>query len=505
MSHARPEAQHEPGTHERSATVIGRGFSFRLGTQAVSAIINVANMVMLGGYLAAQGYGQYAFYYALVPLIASMSDLGVGVIITREVARDRSLGPRLLGDAILLKATVSAVLLLLVSLTAPHLLDPAAALLLVIVTAAALVEVGQDVGVWQFRAHDRQDLEGLVLVLEQVLRLGGIAVCAAFKLPVAYAIGASAVAFALRAAISGGLLARLLYPPVFAPDWGRIRSLIVQGLPFGLAMFTVVLYGRVGVLMLKGLATNDEVAFYNIGYMLAQPLGFLSSALSISAFPAFSRRAKLDPEGIGRVLRRTVKYQIVMAVPIAVGLAIMAERVIQFLFHGGGFVEAGGALRVISLGLPLVFLNLTARYMLTALDAQRAYLSAIVVGLMVNVGLSAAFAAPLGATGAAVGLLAGELAVFLVCQRTLRRHVGVGPVLAELGRPALAALVMGLVVFALRSAPLWIVPVVGSVVYAGMLFALRVFGRDELRVLRGVYVSFGLPGSAYLMKVRNSS
>jgi O-antigen/teichoic acid export membrane protein len=111
VSHARSEAQHEPGTHERSATVIGRGFSFRLGTQAVSAIINVANMVMLGGYLAAQGYGQYAFYYALVPLIAAMSDLGVGVIITREVARDRTLGPRLLGDAILLKAAVSVVLL----------------------------------------------------------------------------------------------------------------------------------------------------------------------------------------------------------------------------------------------------------------------------------------------------------------------------------------------------------------------------------------------------------
>jgi hypothetical protein len=65
--------------------------------------------------------------------------------------------------------------------------------------------------------------------------------------------------------------------------------------------------------------------------------------------------------------------------------------------------------------------------------------------------------------------------------------------------------VVGFVVFALRAAPLWIVPIAGGVVYAGMLFALRVFGRDELRVLRGVYVSFGLPGSARLMKVRNPS
>ena len=48
-----------------------------------------------------------------------------------------------------------------------------------------------------------------------------------------------------------------------------------------------------------------------------------------------------------------------------------------------------------------------------------------------------------------------------------------------------------------------IVPV--ALAYIGMLFALRAFSRDELRVLRGVYVSFGLPGSAYLMKARNLS
>ena len=56
-----------------AATVIGRGFSLRLGAQALSALINVAGMVLLGGYLAADGYGQYAFYYALVPLVASLS------------------------------------------------------------------------------------------------------------------------------------------------------------------------------------------------------------------------------------------------------------------------------------------------------------------------------------------------------------------------------------------------------------------------------------------------
>jgi O-antigen/teichoic acid export membrane protein len=505
MSRASHAAWQESEAVERPATVIGRGFSFRLGAQAISALINVAGVVLLGGYLAAEGYGQYAFYYALVPLVAALSDLGVGVIITREVARDRAMGARYLGDALIVKGVVSALLLLVVALAAPRLLDPVPALLMILVTAAGLIDISQDIGVWLFRANDRQDLEGLVLLAGQALWVAGIALCAAFHLPVTFAVGVSAVAFAIRAALAAGILARVLYLPVFTFDRQRIRSLIAEGLPFGFAMFTVVLYGRVGVLMLKGLATDREVGYFNIGYMLSQPLGFISSALSVSAFPSFARRAQAGPHGIGPVLRKTVRYQLVMAMPVAIGLSLLAERVIPFLFHKGDFAAASGALKVLSLGLPLIFLNLTSRYVLAALDAQRSYLTAIMAGLAVNVGLSAALAGPFGSVGAALGLLGGELAVFFACQRALGRYVGLRAVLAESVRPALAALVMGGAVLALGRAPLFVIPVIGAAVYVGMLFALRVFGRDELRVLRGVYISFGLPGSEHLMKARNPS
>jgi hypothetical protein len=99
-----------PGT----ATVVGRSFSFRLGSQIVSALINVAGMVILGNHLKASGYGEYAFYYALVPLFATLSDLGVGVIIMREVARDKAMGPRYLGDALTLKAIIGTVMMAVV-------------------------------------------------------------------------------------------------------------------------------------------------------------------------------------------------------------------------------------------------------------------------------------------------------------------------------------------------------------------------------------------------------
>ena len=125
----------KPTGSPSTATVIGRSFSFRMASQVLSALINVAAMVLLVKYLATEGYGEYAFYYALIPLIACLSDLGIGVIITREVAQNREAGPRAFGDALLIKGAVSGAILLVVAATAAVLFPPAQALLVCLVTA----------------------------------------------------------------------------------------------------------------------------------------------------------------------------------------------------------------------------------------------------------------------------------------------------------------------------------------------------------------------------------
>src|SRR5206468_3710322 len=159
--------------------------------------------------LSAEGYGRYAFYYALIPLIASVADAGIGLVVTREISRDRWSGPRLLGDAILVRAALSALLL--------------------------------------------------------------------------------------------GLVAAVALPTLDRP---YAQRLLRDGLPFGAAMFVVVLYGRVGVLLLQWLATPADVANFQVAYLLSQPLGFIATALTLAAFPALARHAMGDPAAVGRVLRR---------------------------------------------------------------------------------------------------------------------------------------------------------------------------------------------------------
>lgn len=496
---------HAAGERGGASTRIARNFSFRLVSQVMSALINVAGLALLGNYLHAEGYGQYAFYYSLIPLIGALGDLGVGIILTREMARDEREEPRLYGDALLLKAAISGTLLVVTIATAWIFFDAPRAWLVSLVAAAALIEIGQDPVVWRIRARERQDLEALLLMVSQVGWILGLAVGAWLHLPLSFLLATATVAFLIRLGVGAALVARLGTGPEIRWDAARLGRWVRQGLPFGLAMFGVVLYGRVGVLLLQWLSTSKDVAFFNVAYMLSQPLGFISTALTMSAFPVIARYAKHDPQKLRDALRKTSKYQIVVTLPMVVGLYLLSERVIPLLFHGDDFQSAGTALKIMSLGLTVIFLNLMARYVLAALERQQDYLKSIVAGFVVNAALCFALIPRFGFLGAIVAYLAAELAILCVCQWTLRRFVPVLDLLRDSVRPFLAAAGMGLVVVGLRAMPLALVVFLGAVVYGGLLVVFQVLSPKEISILKGAWVSFRLPGSAYLSRAGQRS
>jgi O-antigen/teichoic acid export membrane protein len=491
-----------PALSERAR--VGRNTAFRVVAQAASALINVAAMVLLGNRLSASGYGEYAYWYALIPLFASVCDLGAGTIVTREMVRQPADAARTLGDGLLLRALVGA--LLLVGSVAGGLALPAAErMLMVLVTLAAVFDFSQDAAVWTFRARERLDLESALLLVSQLAWLAGIVAALSLGGSLASLLGAAAVAFLLRTLAGAALLARMGLRPRFELEPRRIAGLVAEGWPVGLSLLLVVVYGRVGVFALKALSTRVDVACFNVAYLLSQPFGFLASALSMAAFPAFARRATRREAGPGvgglglaGPMRAAIKYQLVVSVPIAAGLVLLAGSLVPLLFHGGkGYEGAVAALRVVSLAVPFVFLNLHARYLLAAIGRQRVYLAAVLVGLVANVVGCVLTARAFGALGAAWTFAIAESLVFVVCQVSLAAEVPLTALFAQAWRPLAGAGVMALAVAAARGVGPFVQVAVGMVAYGVVLVVTRTLTREEWSVLRGVLATFR-PRSARL-------
>lgn len=474
----------------RGALRVGRNFVYRVASQVTSSLVNVGAMILLGRALSADGYGQYAFYYAFVPLIASLSDSGIGIIVTREIARAPQNSRRWLGDAIMIKGAVSGTFVLLAAVLAPLFLAPAHALLVVLVTLAGTLDFGQDISIWNLRARERLDLEALLLMVSQWVWVAAIAASLFFHLGLAGLLSSAVLAFSIRLTVAQWILRKHFYRPQFDFDFARLRAIAAQGLPFGLALFGVVLYGRVGLILLRALASPADVSVYQVGFNLSTPFDFIATALCISMFPSLSRHAGIGHPSLGRNMRRAVKMQYILAFPLTVALFVAARPLIELFFHGRGFDHAATALRVLSLGLAVVFVHHVARYALAAIGRQAHYLKAVLVGIAVNAGLCAWWIPRFGFLGACVAFIVAEFAILGVCQLVLHRYVSTRHMITESLRPlAAVAIVVGLL-YACRELPLMPVALVAAALYALLLWVFHALSADEIHVLRRVVQSF---------------
>jgi O-antigen/teichoic acid export membrane protein len=360
-----------------------------------------------------------------------------------------------------------------------------------LVTAAAVLEFGQDVSIWMVRARERLDLEAVLLLVSQTAWIAGIALGVTLHATLPFLLATAVGAFLLRTWVGARMLSRLGLVPSFATVPARVLQLAAEGWPVAASLLLVVLYGRVGVFVLKGLATDADVACFNVAYMLSQPFGFLGSALAVAVFPAFSRLGGRASTELTRALRAASKYQLVVSLPLSAGLYMLADRIVPLLFHEhAGYAQAVAALGVTSLALPFVFLNLQSRYLLAAVGRQRVYLLGVSCGLLVNV-LGCLLTVPsFGVTGAAWTFVAAEGLVFAACHGALARHLGYGALLGEAARPAAATLIMVAWLWALRSAPLPLVIAAGVVSYALALLLVRALSREEWGLVLDVARSF---------------
>ncbi|HEV8479158.1 MAG TPA: RtcB family protein [Candidatus Eisenbacteria bacterium] len=469
---------------------VGRNFVYRIASQVASALINVGAMVMLGRALTADGYGRYAFYYALVPLIAALSDSGVGIIMTREVARHPEHTRRWIGDAILVKAAIGGFMLAAVLLLAPRVLDPEHSFLLVLVTVAGILDFGQDVSIWTLRAMERLDFEACLLLVSQGVWVAVIGWALFEHKDVTALIGAAVLAFSVRCAVAAWIVMGHFYRPQFQLDVRRLWRLALEGLPFGLAVFGVVLYGRVGLLLLRWLSTPSDVSLFQVGFNLSQPFDFIATALCIAVFPSLARYAGARHPALEKSLHRLVKLQFVMALPVTVALCVSADLLIRLFFHGHGFEKAAVALRVLSLGLPVIFLHHVSRYVLAALGRQRLYLRGVVAGLVVNAGLCAWWIPHYGFLGACFAFLVAEVTIWGLCQWALRSYVSFTDVAAEAWRPIAAAAVTVAFLAATTAAPLAARGLGAAAIYVVFLRVFRALRPEEFRLFRSIVHSF---------------
>jgi putative peptidoglycan lipid II flippase len=286
-----------------------------------------------------------------------------------------------------------------------------------------------------------------------------------------------------------------------SPRVREIAALMGPGL-FGTAVYQINVY--VSRLFAFSLQEGEASLFFYANRLMELPIGVFAIAVATVVYPLLARHAaEKNHVGMADDYHRGLRLILLLNVPAAAGLALLSTPIVRLLFERGHFTAANTAtmaplLAWFAVGMP--FFSVTS-LMVRAFYATKDTATPVKVAtlsLCVNVGLGWWLKDYLGARGLVVASTVAVVVQCVALQFQLNRAISgmeFGVMWGTLGKMAVATLFMVAVVgagwWALRGvygadvlAVLGLIPA-GVAVYAGVLWVLKVEGRDELATVWG--------------------
>ncbi|HEU4324007.1 MAG TPA: flippase [Roseiflexaceae bacterium] len=472
-----------------SRTVV-RNSAFGLAAQLAIKLLSFGFSVLIIRNLGAYEFGQYAAVLAFGAMFVFIADLGLSPYTVREIARLRDApdsaerAAALFGNVLLLRFVLSLVAAVLLIGSAWLTGRPT-----VMVVAIALGTLGLVMYSLQgtcesvLAGFERLDLTSGSKVLYQLIFVvvGG----AMLLLGVGYygLIVANLLGILLMTYVCWRGVRMIGTLPGRAAPQGWLR-LLRATIPFGVIGFTLGLSYKFDTVLLDIFRSPEETGYYNAAYSLVFSTVMLSNVINSALYPSLSRQAGSDAASLGPIYGRTLRYLLVLALPIAAGAWSLADQIVPFLYEKD-YLPAVPALQIVIWAVPLLFTSEFLGYVVLVSGHERLVARSVIVSTSFNVLLNLLLVPRYGFMAAAAMTVLTELVLVSQYSWLLRDRLRGLDWGRALLRPLLAAALMAALVLGLKPyLPLLLTVALGAAAYGGALLALGVVGREELHFVR---------------------
>ena len=441
-------------------------------------LIDFAFALLMLRILQPEGAGKYAFAVAFIGLAEIVTRFGLGTLVTRDVAADRSQSNRYLSNVSVLRVYLwLAALPVMGAVLALYVLfgDTGGDVLLTI----AIFAVGtffsnlSDGLTAVFYAHEKAEYPAGVSAITTFTRVTIGTLVLLLGWGIIGLAGASLAANLVAFVVLGYLLIDKIYRPHFQADTGLQWEMMGQSFPLMINHLLSTIFFRIDVFILKPIWGSREVGYYSAAYKYIDGINVIPQYFTLAVFPLMSRFATDSRESLVRAYILSLRLLLLLALPLAVGTPFVAWELIWFLAGNKFLPDSAIVLQILIWFLPFSFINQVTQYVLIAINQQRALTRAFVIGVAFNTLTNLLFIPLYGYTAAAVTTILSEWALLIPFYLLVRKHLCTVPWLDVTWRPAAAAAVMGGVLWAVGDVNFFVTLLVGAVVYAG---ALAVFG-----------------------------
>jgi O-antigen/teichoic acid export membrane protein len=443
-----------------------------------------------------EGAGKYVAATAFTTIFSIFVDLGLSNVLVRETAKFPDKAGELLSNVLGIKTVLATATVIAATVTARLLGYPSETLTMIAIASAVMVLDSIHL-VFYAVIRGFQDLryEAIGVVTGQFVTIAsGSVFIFGLHLPLPFLIVALLLGSTWNVVWSSWAVTRR-FPIKVSLRYDRaiVSFLASVALPFALAGVFSRVYSYIDSVMLSRLATNAELGVYGVAYKLTFAFQFLPMSFAAAVYPAMADYYVKDRAKLGRIFAESVKYLLIVVVPLTCGIATLAEPIVRTVY-GRAFMGAVAPLQMLIFSLVFAFIYWPCGSLLNACDRQVQNTTVLGITMAANIALNAFLIPRYGARGAAFSALVGNLVLWSGAMAFARglavydRKKLLGTAIAVLFSGSFMAVTLSLLAPHL---PLLLLVPAGVAVYFGVLVGMGGITVRELKDLAAVFLRRG--------------
>jgi len=234
---------------------------------------------------------------------------------------------------------------------------------------------------------------------------------------------------------------------------------------------------------------DEVVGWYNVAYRVILVLILIPNTYFESVFPVMSRFFISSQESLKIVYEKSIKYMVILAVPIGVGTTLLAGQGIMLVF-GTEYSNSVIALQILVWSAVFIFISGVFAQLFNSLNKQIVVTKVTGVCALLNVVLNLVLIPKYSYIGASIATTATEfvaLAIIFIWSMRIGYSSSVKNMINIIAKALIASAVMGVFIYYLRNyLPLWGLVPLSALLYFIAIYIIRGVDSEDKLLIRQI-------------------
>jgi len=331
--------------------------SWVMSSQIIFSVFGFIWVILIARYLGVYEFGISTFALSFTGIIVLFMDLGITTYTTRDLSKSHELANKYIGNGVPLKIFLSIIIFLasIVILTIMGYDSFTIEITLIFLIYNIFLNIANFFN-GAFQAYGKMKFQAIGIIINSSVLLGGtflvvITDLGFISLAIVYLLASLVNLFYIYIKSNSEIV-----PLSLQFDLSFWKKSVKKALPFGLTTIFTFMYTMIDTVILSFLKGNTALGIYSSAIKIIIVFTTLYMVYNYVIFPLMSNLYKNSADMLKISYEKSIKYLLMMILPIAIGISFYSEGVI-LLIYGKQFVLGSLPLRILIWNVIFLFIN----------------------------------------------------------------------------------------------------------------------------------------------------